>query len=172
MIADVVNQPADVSFVIDRMLALDALRGRIDGERIAAAGHSLGAITTLGVALNTCCRDNRLDAAVVLAGLEWPFSGGRYTAGRGMPVLFVHGDADNIVPYAAGRRAYADAAPPKWFVTVVGGGHVASAIAVQQAVFRSVVDFLDGELRDDQGALARLATDGNTAGVTRLDHAG
>ena len=39
------------------------------------------------------------------------------------PVLFFHGDADEVVPYALGRRLY-DAAPePKSFETLAGAGH-------------------------------------------------
>ena len=57
-LTDYPNQPGDVSFVIDELLALpddDPLAGHIDADAIAAAGHSLGAMTTLGVALNSCC---------------------------------------------------------------------------------------------------------------------
>ena len=51
-LADVFNQPADVSFVIDQMLAANAdpasaFHGTIDPDRIGVGGHSLGAITTL-----------------------------------------------------------------------------------------------------------------------------
>ena len=52
MLGDYVNQPADVSFVIDELLALpddDPLAGHVDADAVAAAGHSLGAITTIGV---------------------------------------------------------------------------------------------------------------------------
>jgi predicted dienelactone hydrolase len=53
--ADVVNQPADISFVISNLLALDAdssspLHALIDAGRIAVAGHSDGAETALAVA--------------------------------------------------------------------------------------------------------------------------
>ena len=72
---DAVNQPADVSFLISEMVRLGADRtspyaGLVDGERVAVAGHSLGAATTLGVAFNGCCVDRRIDAGIVMAGGE------------------------------------------------------------------------------------------------------
>ena len=53
--ADLVNQPADMSFVISSLLALNqpgagALTGLIDPGQIAVAGHSDGAETALAVA--------------------------------------------------------------------------------------------------------------------------
>src|SRR5215208_4814294 len=45
LIEDVANQPADVSFVLDELLA----RGLADVERVGVAGFSLGAETALAV---------------------------------------------------------------------------------------------------------------------------
>ena len=79
---DIVNQPADVRHVIDQLLALpgDPLREVIDPNRVAAAGHSGGGITTAG--LFSAERDERLKAGVVIAGTDFqgtPFTG---AAGR------------------------------------------------------------------------------------------
>lgn len=53
-LANAVNRPKDVSFVIDRLEKLDAedgpLHGRLDTGRVGMAGHSFGAYTTLAVA--------------------------------------------------------------------------------------------------------------------------
>ncbi|MBO0689523.1 MAG: hypothetical protein J2P40_08125 [Candidatus Dormibacteraeota bacterium] len=51
---DVGNQPADESFVLTSVLALgsrsgDPFFGLIDSAHVAAVGHSLGAITTIGL---------------------------------------------------------------------------------------------------------------------------
>ncbi len=40
-----------------------------------------------------------------------------------MPVLFVHGTADNIVPYKMGERLYAAAKSPKRLLRAEGGSH-------------------------------------------------
>mgnify|MGYP001817076824 CR=1 FL=1 len=62
---DVQNQPGDVSFVIDEILAESDTSGRllsnsVDSNKIAASGHSNGGITTYGLVANSCCRDPRI----------------------------------------------------------------------------------------------------------------
>jgi dienelactone hydrolase len=174
---DLPNQPGDVSFVITSVLALaraqGPLRGAIDPGRIAVAGHSMGASTTLGVFLNTCCRDERVAAAVVLSGNEIPMPNGRFAAPDPTPVLFVHGDADDVVPYAAGRRAFADAVAPKYFVTLPGADHLGpysgAGDGAAGAVVRTTLDFFDRYLRGDAAGLARLRSDANVAGTASLE---
>ena len=39
------------------------------------------------------------------------------------PLLQTHGDADQVVPFALGKRLFAAANPPKKFIPVPGGGH-------------------------------------------------
>ena len=55
---DVANQPADVSFLIDRVLSLGpddrSFGGEIDRARIGALGLSLGGLTTTLVAFHPC----------------------------------------------------------------------------------------------------------------------
>src|SRR3954452_335173 len=46
-IGDYVNQPADVRFVIGSMIT--AFPNVVDGTKVAVAGHSLGAITAIGM---------------------------------------------------------------------------------------------------------------------------
>jgi fermentation-respiration switch protein FrsA (DUF1100 family) len=41
-----------------------------------------------------------------------------------IPLLVIHGDADNIVPIAHGRRLYDAAGEPKEFWVVAGGNHI------------------------------------------------
>jgi dienelactone hydrolase len=171
---DYKNQPADVSFVITQMLQLDrtdrgGLRHVIDAHDIGVAGHSLGAITTLGVSYNTCCQDPRIDAAVSFAGIELPFDNGAFFTGlktRAAPLLLVHGDHDQTVPYNASVSVFAAAPPPKFFETLVGAPHTPFRPPWLDPTERSVTDFLDRYLKHDHGALARLETDAAVAGVT------
>lgn len=59
-----------------------------------------------------------------------------------VPLLVVHGDADTIVPYAAGRRVF-DAAPVgrKTFLAIPGGGHNDLHVANPPLYWRSVDAF-------------------------------
>jgi dienelactone hydrolase len=162
---DVINQPADASEVITRVLALnrkpgDPLEGRIDAGRIAAAGHSAGGITTIGMFSGN--RDGRLDAGIVLSGrrvLAVPF------AGDPAPILFVHGKLDRTVRYAEGLAAF-DAVPwPKAMMAVTEGGHVAITKDFGP-VIAATTDFLRYALYGDRAAKDRLksdATRGNRA---------
>jgi predicted dienelactone hydrolase len=176
---DLAHQPADMSFVIGELLRLSGdgaspLAGSIDPARVGAAGHSLGGMTTLALAGNTCCHDARVKAAAVLAGREMPFGRGQFWTRIRTPVLFVHGEEDASVPYADGRRAFASAPPPRFLVTIVGGDHGrpfggASDDAQARVVTDATLDFFDHYLKGDPDALVRLGTDAAVTGVARLE---
>lgn len=177
---DYVNQPADVRFVIDALLRLDAdptsaLHARVDAARIGAAGQSLGGLTTFGVTLNTCCRDPRIGAAVPMAGLLWAFPGGDYDGAGAPPTLVIHGDADDTVPYAEARAAYATLRAPKALLTLIGGGHILPYVGsgdrdAQRAIIDASTAFFDRYLKRERGARARLRAVGQRPRV-RLETA-
>lgn len=164
---DLLNQPADVSFVISEMLRLSAgpsaYTGMIDPDRIAAAGHSLGAMTTLGAGYHSCCRDARIRAGIVLAGAERPFPNGEFfPAVVRAPILVVHGDADPLLPMAGARRIFDHAAPPKFLLTVLGGDHDVPYVGSNgqarpetRVVTTATRDFLDRYLKGE-GDLDRM----------------
>lgn len=174
---DVLQQPADVSFVLGQVLALDSgdgdLAGRIDTAHVAVAGHSAGAITTLGL-LDSCCRDPRITAAVVLSGSLTGF--GATATDPGVPALFVHGTADTVLPLADGQAAYAAAPGPKAFVELPGGTHSApydAAADPHAAAVRTVTtDFLRWTLTSASGGLPALRADADQPGTAELtaDH--
>ena len=126
VLADAAEYPADVSFVITELLAIgDAgspaeLRGRIDPQHLGVAGISLGGMAVYGLISNTCCRDGRIDAAILMSAVRPAFPKGVYVR-QDVPVMLVHGDADTGYRYS--RQAYPELAPPKWFVTLKGGRH-------------------------------------------------
>ncbi|HVM39750.1 MAG TPA: hypothetical protein VM618_03090, partial [Acidimicrobiia bacterium] len=97
---DVRNQPGDVSFLTGQAARLNVvgpLAGMVDGERVGVGGHSLGAITTLMATYNTCCADDRIDAAIALAGAAvFGPPEGRWFRGSGAPLLMVHGEDDPL----------------------------------------------------------------------------
>lgn len=172
-VGDVAQQPADVSFVVGEVLALAApggpLAGRVDAERVGVAGLSLGAVTVYGVTFHSCCRDERVDAAIVMAGARLPFEG--VYDFRSVPLLVVHGTADPTIPYREAEAAYEGAAPPKHLVTLVGGVHSApfedDPSPHDDVVTRVTVDFLDAYLLGDAAAARRIAVDGTVTGVAR-----
>jgi pimeloyl-ACP methyl ester carboxylesterase len=162
LIQDIVHQPADISFVLDAVLALDdtdgdALQGRIDGEHIAAAGHSAGAATTIGL-LSACCLDDRITAAIVLAGAPLEFEPDLVEPG--VPTLFVHGTADQVIPVANDRGVFDIAPGPAAFLELAGGEHSPpfddDTDPAYPAVEAATTDFLRWALTGDDAALAEL----------------
>jgi dienelactone hydrolase len=176
-IGDTKNQPADASFVISEVIKLDKQGkqfGGIDAKRIGASGHSLGGITTYGVAYSACCHDKRIKAAIPMSGLAGVVEPGeQYFHNGAVPLLGTHGNADGTVPYSAGKLAYTNAQPPKFLLTFIGAGHVSPFLGgtdAQATVLKqSTVDFWDRYLKDDKAALDKLRTDGNLAGSSTLE---
>ncbi|MCB1016515.1 MAG: hypothetical protein KDB10_15605 [Acidimicrobiales bacterium] len=118
---DLSEQPGDVSAVLSEALRRndepgDPLAGRIDPERLAVGGLSLGGATTYLAAFDDCCRDERFDAAMVLDGLRPDPSG--LDLAIGLPLLVVHADADPVAPYAPAAEAFAAAAAPTYLLTL------------------------------------------------------
>jgi len=171
---DVLNQPADATYVLTEVLKLDrragdALRGRLATDRLAAAGHSAGGITTIG--LFSVSRDERLDAGVVLSGSA--LGVGLGFTGPAAPLLFVHGQRDAVVSYASGKAAYDSVPWPKALLTLPDGDHGQSLLREGNRAFEvvadSTLDFWRWSLYGDAAAKRRLAEDAESAGLGRLD---
>jgi len=164
---DVIQQPADVTFVLD--LLIDD--PRVDRERVAIAGFSLGALTVYGAAFDRVRRDHRFRAAIAMSGRLYPFGGGYELAG--VPLLAVHGVHDEIVRYEDGVAAYEQAAPPKAMVTLHVNGHHEPfedyGTAAGPIVDAATTAFLDLVLlgRDDASARLGAAADSPLASLVR-----
>ncbi len=172
---DVVNQPGDMSFVVTSVLDASAhpnttLSGLVDPNEVGAAGHSNGAITTLGLIANTCCKDQRVKAAVVMAGDEVPFSDGTYEMAATPPLLLVHGTADQLLPYPLAIGMFNAARGPKGLLTIHGGGHESAAAlsaSSSSSVLHTTTDFFTAYLRGNDAAMERISGDARK-GVTTV----
>lgn len=168
---DVTNQPADAFFVIEEVLRLrdrpgDLFAGGLDRRRVAAAGHSAGGFTTAGMVAHPGAIP--LAAAIIVAG-------GATTNGSRpfSETLFIHGDADQTVPYSTGRSGYDRMKPPKSFLTVVGGDHtrfLGPGNLAFEPVRLTIIDFLRATLYRDAAARHRLPADGSSS-ATRFESA-
>ncbi len=131
-VADVVNQPGDVSFLIDTFLNYNRdpespFFGLIDEERIGTMGLSLGGMTTFLASYHPTLRDPRVKAAAVFAGPGSMFTDLFYSHAD-VPVLLVYGDIDAIVDYGTNAiYALERAAPRATLVTLHGATHTAFA---------------------------------------------
>ncbi len=174
-LSDYVHQPGDMSYVVTQMLhqsssSIGVLSGLIDPTEVGAAGHSLGGVTTLGLVANTCCRDERVKAAVVMSGDPITFPTGKVEDALAPPILLVHGDADPTVPYVSSVDVFNASHGPEGLLTIKGGEHD-SPVNPSGPAFPSVVaattDFFDRYLRGETAALDRLEHDARR-GLTTL----
>ena len=175
IVVDFTHQPADVSFVIDRVLSQTKHRGsplyhRVDANHIGLAGHSLGGGTAYAVAFNSCCRDKRIDAVITMDAVKRPFRG--TYAFKGKPLLLIHIAGDPVVPYATSQDIYAIAAPPKYLMKLNQGIHFEpfeNAPSPQDAaVIAASTAFWDGYLRNDVAARRRVVGAGTEAGLSQV----
>jgi pimeloyl-ACP methyl ester carboxylesterase len=133
------GRPSRAGVVADARAALAHLTGArgYDPERVVIFGRSLGAAVALAVAVDappgglilesafTSLRDMARSLAGPLGGLlvRGGFDSQAKIAQVRAPLLFFHGDRDQIVPFELGRRLYAAAPGPKVFQVIQGAGH-------------------------------------------------
>jgi predicted dienelactone hydrolase len=131
-ILDTPNQPGDLSFVIDQLLAQagtpgSVIAGAIDPQKIAVSGLSLGGLTTLLSTFHPRLRDPRIKASLPMAGVSCLFTHQFYTNAN-VPLLLLHGDADLIVPFPENSaRAFQLADDPRELVVLKNGSHTGFA---------------------------------------------
>ena len=173
--SDIVNQPADMSFVITRLLAVTQattglLSGLIDPAHIAVAGHSDGAETALAVGYAPGYRDRRIGAAVILSGAGFGTQISRFAPGT-PPLLAVQGTADHInLPHNTSSY-YRVARPPKYLLWLLGAGHLPPYTDGQPwlgIVERVSTAFFDHYLKGELPAVRRLLELGNVSGAAAI----
>jgi len=174
--SDLINQPADMRFVISRMLALSGARsgpfaGLLDPARIAVAGQSDGGDTALAVAYDRYFRDPRVRAAVILSGAEIPGVGGFTFPPGSPPLLATQGTADTVNPPSATDAFFDAARRPKYLLSLIGAEHL-PPYSYQEPqltiVERVTIAFLDSYLEHRPGALARLVSLGSVPGTASM----
>lgn len=127
---DVVNQPGDVSFLIDRMLSLPArerdFAGGIDRDAIAVVGLSLGGLTSTLTAFHPRLADPRIRAAVSIAGPATMF-GPDYFDFAEVPFLMIAGTHDAMIVYDEHAASIPEKITEGGLVTIEGASHAGFA---------------------------------------------
>lgn len=174
---DLVNQPADMTFVIGKILA-DAVApgnvftGIVDTGAVAVAGHSDGGDSAMAAAFDTCCRDATLKAAIILSGEELHEATGSYYPPGSPALLAVQGTADTVNPPSFTETLYdEDTAGPKYELMLQGAGPLdpyATTDSYDKVVSAVTLDFLDAYLKGLQSQLADIGADGTASGLATL----
>lgn len=133
------GRPSEAGLLLDGEAAFDWLRGNTGDAPIVFYGHSLGGAVAAVTALRRPAAGLILESVftsvpdMAIRVVPLPFV--RYVvktrfdtrAALGaltQPLLLIHGDADEVVPFSMGRRLFeASAAPDKTFRAVPGAGH-------------------------------------------------
>ncbi len=163
LLADYINQPEDVTFVINSVLKLNRTQGhplyhRINGTKLIAAGHSLGAITTYGVAYHSGVRDPRIDAAIPLSGAQLPFPGGNYNSRPPIPLFLGHGVLDGTLGVGLSDGMFNDATGPVSYLRLNNAGHTDLFFGAEGALLNEgVLSFLDEHIRGIPGSQINIA---------------
>lgn len=134
------GRPSERGVYLDGLAAYDYLvqREGIPAEDIVLHGHSLGAAVAVEVALKRAVKSVILESAFTstrgmaktlpLFALFAPVLPAHYNnleklTRLSVPILIVHGDQDETVPFLMGERLFAAASEPKEFLRVPGAGH-------------------------------------------------
>jgi hypothetical protein len=182
--ADIVNQPHDMSFVITRMLALNAaphglFAGMLNQRQIAVTGQSDGGDTVAAIAANTCCADHRIVAVAVLSGQEWARSTcpscqltGRYFTRRPVPILFTQGSSDVVNSPATSKLMYrADRSRLRYYLDLPGASHTGpywGANPAERIVVRVTLAFFDRFVLGQAAAGPAMKRAANVRGLAVL----
>ncbi|MGC8499528.1 MAG: alpha/beta hydrolase family protein [Acidimicrobiales bacterium] len=174
--SDIVHHPADLSFLVTTLLADDhatgPLAGMIAPAPVGVIGQSDGGDVSLAVAANTCCRDRRIGAAILLSGAELSWFPGSYFTGGSAPLLVVQGTADHVMnPVTCSVTLY-DAAPrPRYYLSMLGQDHLSAYVPpgpARATVAAVTTDFLNAYLKHIPGALAAMRAAGDVVGRAHL----
>lgn len=134
-------------------------RSDIDPEGIVVYGQSLGAAVAVELAVQRKAAGLILEAPFVsireMARVHFPWLPvGRLLSTRydllskidrvQAPLLVIHGDRDEVVPYSQGRKVFETAKPPKLIYTVQGAGHNNLYRIGGRVYFQTIGQFIQG----------------------------
>lgn len=177
--SNIFYHPAELSLVITSMLQDSArsgslLTGMINPAEVGVIGHSDGGDVSLAAANDSCCRDNRVKAAVILSGAELAWFPGTYYAGAAVPMLVVQGTNDDINPPSCSIQLYNQAPEPKYFLSLAGQTHTSAYTQAGQpldVVASATIDFLNAYLKGERKDLGTMSVDGTVSGLASLTSA-
>jgi fermentation-respiration switch protein FrsA (DUF1100 family) len=129
------GKPTEEGTYLDAEAALEYLHGRndIDAKAIVIFGRSLGGAVAVDLASKHPCLGLILESTFSSVGALFPglvaevlpieYSSISKIGSIKAPLLMLHGDIDEVVPYPSGQELFEAANEPKEFYTIVGAGH-------------------------------------------------
>ena len=156
------GQPSEPGTYLDAEAALAYLRSRpdIDQDAIVIFGRSLGGAVAVDLASKHPCLGLILESTFTslvdlfevpidindLRGRMAPIKYDSFSKIKriSVPLLMLHGNRDEVVPFESGCTLYKAANQPKQFCLIEGAGHNDTYIVGGQAYVDALRDFIDG----------------------------
>lgn len=174
--SDMVNHPSELEQVVSDVLDASAhadlpIPDAVDPTRVAVAGQSDGGDVTLAAAANSCCRDSRIKAVIILSGAESALFSGTWFPAGSPPLMVVQGTADIVNLPACSEEIY-DASPaPRYYLDLLGATHLSAYTEPGpelSAVATATTAFLDGYVKSSPSRIAALTDPGRRAAPSHL----
>lgn len=163
------GRPSEEGTYKDGIAALAHLRSRkeVQSKQIVFFGQSLGAAVATEIAVRESCLALILEAPFTsirdMARIALPFLPiGLFLRTKydnldkikkvQAPILVLHGDRDEIVPFAQGQQIFAAAPQPKRFYAIRGSAHNDTYSVGGEAYFLALKEFIE---KADQSIKAR-----------------
>jgi fermentation-respiration switch protein FrsA (DUF1100 family) len=156
------GRPSEAGTYLDAEAALSYLQTRpdVDQQSIVIFGRSLGGAVAVDLASKHPCLGLILESTFTslvdlfevpidikdLRGRMAPIKYDSFSKIKRIkvPLLMLHGDRDEVVPFQSGLTLYKAANQPKQFCIIQGAGHNDTYIVGGQAYVDALRDFIDG----------------------------
>ena len=158
------GRPSEKGLYLDGLAAYDYLvkKEKVSPERIILFGRSLGAAVALNIATQKSAKSIIMESAftstkdmaktIILFRLfSWAIPANYNNMAKisriNIPLLIIHGDHDEIVPFHMGQTLFESAKDPKYFLKLTGARHNDTYEVGGENYFRTFAKFIkDGSI--------------------------
>ncbi len=154
------GSPSEKGIYLDGFAALNYVKNNLNFKTkyIYLYGRSIGSTVAVHIAQNiklagvilisplTSGKEiaQSLNIGLILSFSENPFNSLKKIKNIKSPVLFIHGDRDNIIPYSMGKKLFNNCPTDKKFITIKNAGHNDLSLINADLYWNSIKNFITG----------------------------
>ena len=166
------DRAEDIRRLVDALPRDERYRDRIDIDRLALAGHSLGGYTVLGLGgAWPSWKLSGVRAILALTPYSLPFQRSEGLRKLSAPVMYQAGRLDPVFTLPIELSGYDQSPAPKYFVELATAAHLAwtdLGLGDRDTIVRYAIAFFDRHVKD---APPRAALRTSLPGVAKFAHA-